>query len=89
MPKINPIIKEFSAPYKREIAKILNVIKKYDRIAIFRHTAPDPSRRRPCTPVRCRTAAIPRRPRRAGAPAGRERSAGLPVSRPDSVPAVC
>ena len=41
MNKINPIIKEFSAPYKREITKILNAIKKYDRIAIFRHTAPD------------------------------------------------
>lgn len=41
MKKIDPIIKNFSEPYKREITKILNAIKKYDRIAIFRHIMPD------------------------------------------------
>lgn len=41
MNKVLPVIQEFSKPYKREITKILSAIKKYDRIAIFRHIMPD------------------------------------------------
>lgn len=41
MNKINPIIKEFSKEYQSEINRILSAIKRYDRIAIFRHIMPD------------------------------------------------
>lgn len=38
---INIIYKEFSKSYSREIPKVINAIKRYDRIAIFRHIMPD------------------------------------------------
>lgn len=38
---VNPLIKEFSKEYRKEISKVLNAIKRYDRIAIFRHIMPD------------------------------------------------
>ena len=41
MPKINPIIKEFSKDYIKDIRRIESAIKRYDRIAIFRHLMPD------------------------------------------------
>ena len=41
MYKIHPTIKEMGAPYKKEYQKVLSAIKRYDRIAIFRHTSPD------------------------------------------------
>ncbi|MCQ2087348.1 MAG: bifunctional oligoribonuclease/PAP phosphatase NrnA [Bacilli bacterium] len=41
MDKLNPIIKDFLSSEKREITKIISAIKKYDRIAIFRHIMPD------------------------------------------------
>ena len=41
MNKINPIIQDFLSSEKREITKIISAIKKYDRIAIFRHIMPD------------------------------------------------
>ena len=39
--KINPTIKDFLAPNKKEINRILRAIKRYDRIAVFRHSMPD------------------------------------------------
>ena len=39
--KVNPKIKDFIAPNKKDINRILNAIKRYDRIAIFRHSMPD------------------------------------------------
>lgn len=41
MNKINPIFKEFSKDYLKEINKVISAIKRYDRIAIFRHIVPD------------------------------------------------
>lgn len=41
MNKLNPIIKDRGAKYKKEYRLILSAIKRYDRIAIFRHTTPD------------------------------------------------
>ena len=41
MKKIDPLIKEFSKPYIKDIRKIENAIKRYDRIVIFRHLMPD------------------------------------------------
>lgn len=35
------IIKEFAIPYKKDINRFLAAIKRYDRIAIFRHIMPD------------------------------------------------
>ena len=39
--KLNSVIKERGAPYRKDYRKILNAIKRYDRIAIFRHATPD------------------------------------------------
>ena len=39
--KLNPKITEFLASNKRDISRILSAIKRYDRIAIFRHEKPD------------------------------------------------
>lgn len=39
--KVDPTIVEFIAPYKKSVSKILNAIKRYDRICIFRHLMPD------------------------------------------------
>ena len=39
--KLDPKIKSFIAPNKRDITRILSAIKRYDRIAIFRHSKPD------------------------------------------------
>lgn len=39
--KINPIIKSRGEKYKKEYRLILSAIKRYDKIAIFRHTTPD------------------------------------------------
>ena len=41
MSKINPLIKEWSRPYKKDINRILAAIKRYDRIVVFRHIMPD------------------------------------------------
>ena len=41
MNKINPLILERGAAHKKEYRLILSAIKRYDRIAIFRHTTPD------------------------------------------------
>lgn len=41
MAKTNPFIKEFSKPYIKDVNRILSAIKRYDRIAIFRHIKPD------------------------------------------------
>lgn len=41
MAKINPIFKDFCSEYKKDVQRILNAIKRYDRIAIFRHIMPD------------------------------------------------
>ena len=38
---LNPVIKEYGQKYKKEYSRILSAIKRYDRIAIFRHTMPD------------------------------------------------
>ncbi len=38
---VDPIIKERGLAHKKEYASIIRAIKKYDRIAIFRHTTPD------------------------------------------------
>lgn len=35
------VIKDFAKPYKKEINRFLAAIKRYDRIAIFRHIMPD------------------------------------------------
>ena len=39
--KLSPKIVEFLAPNKKDITRILSAIKRYDRIAIFRHEKPD------------------------------------------------
>ena len=39
--KINPLILERSKPHQKEYRNIVNAIKRYDRIAIFRHNTPD------------------------------------------------
>lgn len=39
--KLDSKIKSFIAPNKRDISRILSAIKRYDRIAIFRHSKPD------------------------------------------------
>lgn len=39
--KINPLILERSKPHQKEYSNIVNAIKRYDRIAIFRHNTPD------------------------------------------------
>ena len=39
--KINPIIIERSKAHQKEYRSIINAIKRYDRIAIFRHNTPD------------------------------------------------
>lgn len=39
--KLNPIIKERGEKFKKEYRQILSAIKRYDRIAIFRHNTPD------------------------------------------------
>ena len=39
--KVNPKIKDFIEPNKKEINRILSAIKRYDRIAVFRHSMPD------------------------------------------------
>jgi len=39
--KINPLILERGKPYKTLYKRIINAIKRYDKIAIFRHTTPD------------------------------------------------
>ena len=39
--KLNPEIKELGKKFKSEVAGIENAIRKYDRIAIFRHIMPD------------------------------------------------
>ena len=39
--KLNQKIVDFVKPNKREISRILSAIKRYDRIAIFRHSKPD------------------------------------------------
>ena len=39
--KVNPKIKDFIEPNKRDINRILSAIKRYDRIAVFRHSMPD------------------------------------------------
>lgn len=41
MNKIPTIIKEKGLPFKKEYTKVLKAIKRYDRIAIFRHIMPD------------------------------------------------
>ena len=39
--KINPLILEQADKHKTTYNRILNVIKRYDRIALFRHNSPD------------------------------------------------
>ena len=39
--KLNQKLIDFVAPNKKEVSRILNAIKRYDRIAIFRHAMPD------------------------------------------------
>ena len=39
--KLNQKIVDFVKPNKKEITRILSAIKRYDRIAIFRHSKPD------------------------------------------------
>ena len=39
--KIAPIITEVSLKHKKQYQSIISAIKRYDRIAIFRHTTPD------------------------------------------------
>ena len=41
MPKVDKIFKEFSASYIKDVKRVEAAIKRYDRIAIFRHTMPD------------------------------------------------
>ena len=38
---LDPCIKEYGKKWKKEYSRILSAIKRYDRIAIFRHTMPD------------------------------------------------
>ena len=39
--KLDPTIAEFIKPNKKEVSRILRAIKRYDRIAVFRHSKPD------------------------------------------------
>ena len=39
--KLNQKIIDFLAPNKKDVSRILSAIKRYDRIAIFRHAMPD------------------------------------------------
>ena len=39
--KLDPTIVNFLKPNKKEISRILSAIKRYDRIAVFRHSMPD------------------------------------------------
>ena len=39
--KLNPKIVDFIKPNKKDVTRILSAIKRYDRIAIFRHSKPD------------------------------------------------
>ena len=41
MAKVDKIFKEFAAPYIKDIRRVEAAIKRYDRIAILRHTMPD------------------------------------------------
>ena len=41
MSKVDPIIKEFSKPFMKDIRRMLRAIKRYDRICVFRHLMPD------------------------------------------------
>ena len=41
MSKLNPVIKEFSKPWIKDIRRVESAIKRYDRICIFRHLMPD------------------------------------------------
>ena len=41
MSKVDPVIKEFSKPFLKDIRRIESAIKRYDRICIFRHLMPD------------------------------------------------
>lgn len=41
MNRIDPLIKEYSRPYIKDIRRLLSAIKRYDRICIFRHLMPD------------------------------------------------
>ena len=38
---LDPVIKEYASKWKKEYSRILSAIKRYDRIAIFRHIMPD------------------------------------------------
>ena len=38
---LDPVIKEYAHKWKKEYSRILSAIKRYDRIAIFRHIMPD------------------------------------------------
>ena len=38
---LDPVIKEYGKKWKKEYSRILSAIKRYDRIAIFRHIMPD------------------------------------------------
>ena len=39
--KLNQKIVDFLAPNKKDVTRILSAIKRYDRIAVFRHAVPD------------------------------------------------
>ena len=39
--KLNQKIVDFLKPNKKDVTRILSAIKRYDRIAIFRHSKPD------------------------------------------------
>ena len=41
MAKLDKIFKDFGAPYIKDIRRVESAIKRYDRIAVFRHTIPD------------------------------------------------
>ena len=41
MSKLNPVIKEFSKPWIKDIRRLESAIKRYDRICVFRHLMPD------------------------------------------------
>ncbi len=41
MSKVNPIFKDFCKDYAKDVNRVLAAIKRYDRIAIFRHIIPD------------------------------------------------
>ena len=38
---LNPVIKEYGKKFSKEYKRVLSAIKRYDRIAIFRHIMPD------------------------------------------------